>query len=99
MALRAVNFDRSSQGVEGKAKTAQIKAIQKFIAKLRSDPKSHEAVLAEMQTLNLTKYLEEISALIANCVTEREIRFYSEVLPSLWRSPRGSTISTTTSRP
>lgn len=51
-----------------------------------------------MQTLNLTKYLEEISALIANCVTEREIRFYSEVLLTPSRLPHGSTISTTTSR-
>jgi len=32
-----------------------------------------------MQGLNLTKYLEEISALVASCVSEREIRFYSEV--------------------
>lgn len=98
MALRSVNFDRSSQALEGKQKTAQIKAIQKFIAKLRTDPKSHEAILAEMQTLNLSKYLEEISALIANCVSEREIRFYSEVRRPLRRSPRGSTTSTTTSR-
>jgi hypothetical protein len=57
MALRAVNFDRSSQGLEGKQKTAQIKAIQKFIAKLRSEVKSHEAILTEMETLNLSKYL------------------------------------------
>lgn len=51
--------------------------------KLKVEGKNHEAVLAEMDTLNLSKYLEEISALIAGCVSEREIRFYSEVATRL----------------
>jgi hypothetical protein len=57
MVLRSVNFDRSSQALEGRQKTAQIKAIQKFIAKLKGESKCHEAILGEMETLNLSKYL------------------------------------------
>lgn len=57
MAFRSVNFDRASLSQEGKQKTAQIKAIQKFIAKLKGEVKSYEAILAEMETLNLSKYL------------------------------------------
>lgn len=58
MALRSVNFDRSSQTLDAKPKTAQIKAIQKFIVKLKVEAKNYEAILAEMGTINLSKYLE-----------------------------------------
>lgn len=71
MALRNINFNKSSRVTEVKAKTAQIKSIQKFIVKLKSESKIYEAILAEMDSLNLSKYLEEISSLIASCVTER----------------------------
>jgi hypothetical protein len=71
MALRNINFNKSSRVAEVKTKTAQIKSIQKFIVKLKSESKVHEAILTEMDSLNLSKYLEEISSLIASCVSER----------------------------
>ena len=71
MALRNINFNKSSRVAEVKTKTAQIKSIQKFIVKLKSESKVHEAILSEMDSLNLSKYLEEISSLIASCVSER----------------------------
>lgn len=79
--LRDLNFTHPGPSSEEKPRTAQIKAIQKFIVQLKSDNKNHEAILAEMEALNLSKYLEEISALMAACVTERDIRFFSEVPP------------------
>lgn len=42
---------------EVRAKTAQIKSIQKFIVKLKSESKVYEAILTEMDSLNLSKYL------------------------------------------
>ena len=43
---------------DNKPRSAQIKVIQKFIGRLKSDNKNYEAILIEMDTLNLTKYLE-----------------------------------------
>jgi hypothetical protein len=57
MALRNINFNKSTRVVEAKAKTAQIKSIQKFIVKLKSESKVYEAILTEMDSLNLSKYL------------------------------------------
>jgi hypothetical protein len=56
MRLRAVNFERRGQS-DPKPRSAQIKAIQKFIGRFRIDNKNHEVILAEMETLNLSKYL------------------------------------------
>lgn len=79
LTLRNANFNNSGPNNEQRARTAQIKTIQKFIGRLRADNKNYEAILSEMEGLNLSKYLEEISALIALCVNEKEIRFYTDV--------------------
>jgi hypothetical protein len=39
--------------------------------------------MAEMQTLNLTKYLEEIATIIAESVAEKEIEALAEVTISI----------------
>lgn len=39
--------------------------------------------MAEMQTLNLTKYLEELATIIAESVTEKEVEQLAEVPPLL----------------
>lgn len=36
-----------------------------------------EALLVEMQTLNLTKYLEEIASIIVGNITEKEVEWLS----------------------
>ena len=69
IALRQRNFHPTPD--HHTPKTAAIKPIQKFIGKLRTEPKNHEAILKEMEGLNLSKYVEEISALVAQCVSER----------------------------
>lgn len=79
LTLRNANFNHSGPTNEQRVRTAQIKTIQKFIGRLRTDNKNYEAILSEMEGLNLSKYLEEISALIALCVNEKEIRFYANV--------------------
>jgi 6-phosphogluconolactonase (cycloisomerase 2 family) len=89
MRLRDLNFHNNAPGSEGRPRTAQIKSIQKFIGRLKSDSKNFEAILCEMETLNLTKYLEEISALMPVCVTERDLRFFTEVTVSKDRSQHG----------
>jgi hypothetical protein len=91
--LRDANFNHNGPSNEQRVRTAQIKTIQKFIGRLRTDNKNYEAILTEMEGLNLSKYLEEISSLMAVCVNEREIRFYTDVAigGSRWR--HGSTRS------
>lgn len=91
--FRDANFNHSGPSNDQRIRTAQIKTIQKFIGRLRTDNKNHEAILAEMEGLNLSKYLEEISSLMAVCVNEKEIRFYTDVAigGSRWR--HGSTKS------
>ncbi len=79
LTLRNANFNNSGPNNEQRGRTAQIKTIQKFIGRLRADNKNYEGILSEMEGLNLSKYLEEISALIALCVNEKEIRFYTDV--------------------
>ncbi len=85
--LRDANFNHNGPNNEQRARIAQIKTIQKFIGRLRTDNKNYEAIIAEMEGLNLSKYLEEISSLMAVCVNEKEIRFYTDVAigGSRWR--------------
>jgi len=42
----------------GQKRNAQIKSIQKFIGKLKTDNKNSEAIFAELETLNMSKYIE-----------------------------------------
>lgn len=51
-------MERDEDMFGGQKKTAQIKIIQKFIAKLKSDTKNYEAILAQLDTLNMSKYIE-----------------------------------------
>ena len=60
-------------------KTAAIKTIQKFISKFKLDNKNQENILQEMDTLNLSKYTDEIANIIVNSLTEKDIEFYAEV--------------------
>ena len=77
MRLRSPNFNHTGLPASSQPRTAQIKSIQKFIGRLKSDNKNYEAILVEMDTLNLTKYLEEISTLMAVCSNERDLRFFT----------------------
>lgn len=43
------------------------------------DAKNYEAVLAELDGLNMAKYIDEVSNIITNSVQEKEIPFYAEV--------------------
>lgn len=60
-------------------RSSKIAQIQKFTSKLKSDNRNLEGLMAEMQQLNLTKYLEELAAIIAETVTEREVDQLAEV--------------------
>ena len=55
----------------GQRRTAQIKVIQKFIGKLKVDNKNFEALLNELDTLNMAKYVDEVSNIIASSVQEK----------------------------
>lgn len=45
--MRKQNFKEHEQDVfDGQRKTAQIKTIQKFIGKLKSDAKNYQSILA-----------------------------------------------------
>jgi hypothetical protein len=52
-----------------RGRNAQIKIIQKFLGRLRVDNRNWESILSELSSLNLSKYQEEISNVIANYVT------------------------------
>ena len=79
MELRNPNFHHLNTHGERQPRTAQIKAIQKFITKLKVDNKNYETIFTEMDGLNLSKYLEEISAIMATSVNERDLHFFTEV--------------------
>lgn len=55
--LRNINFNSNRAVLDPKPKISQIKAIQKFIGKLKVDNKNYEAILNEVDTINLSKYL------------------------------------------
>lgn len=50
---------------------SKINQYQKFASKLKTENRNLEALVVEMQTLNLTKYLEEIATIIAETVTDK----------------------------
>lgn len=50
---------------------SKINQYQKFASKLKTENRNLEALVIEMQTLNLTKYLEEIATIIAETVTDK----------------------------
>lgn len=54
-------------------KTAAIKTIQKFISKFKMENKNQESILHEMESLNLSKYTDEIANIIVNSLTEKDI--------------------------
>lgn len=58
---------------------SKINQYQKFASKLKTDNRNLEALIVEMQTLNLTKYLEEVATIIAETVTEKEVELLAEV--------------------
>ena len=64
-------------------KTAAIKTIQKFISKFKMENKNQQSILQEMDTLNLSKYTDEIANIIVNSLTEKDIEFYTEVMYKL----------------
>ena len=70
--LRRRNFEERDDDFGAKQrKSAQIKVIQKFIGKLKTEPKNYEALLTELDTLNLAKYVDEISNIISGSVQDK----------------------------
>lgn len=55
-------------------KTSKVSSINKFTSKLKTDNRNIEQLITEMETLNISKFLDEIAIIIASTTTTSEVK-------------------------
>ena len=60
-------------------KTSKVSVIQKLISKLKGENRNIEQLILEMETLNITRFLDEVATIIASTCTQRETTQLAEL--------------------
>ena len=64
-------------------KISKVNSINKFTSKLKTENRNIEQLIQEMETLNISKFLDEVVTIIVTTLKLGEVRSLAEVSPPI----------------